>query len=84
MLSKYKNSKVEKTCHIVFFLCGWRDERTGVQCFSYIVDLMYTNISFAARPVRLAVMQLLVSVSTFKTVILFLTNINVHVDTRQI
>jgi hypothetical protein len=38
MLSKYKNSKVEKTCHIVFFLCGWRDERTGVQCFSYIVD----------------------------------------------
>jgi hypothetical protein len=45
---------------------------------------MYTNISFAARPVRLAVMQLLMSVSTFKTVILFLTNINVHVDTRQI
>ena len=45
---------------------------------------MYTNISFAARPLRLAVMQLLVSVSTFKTVILFLTNINVHVDTRQI
>ena len=45
---------------------------------------MYTNISFAARPVRLAVMQLLMSVSTFKTVILLLTNINVHVDARQI
>jgi hypothetical protein len=70
MLLKYKNSKVEKTCHIVFFLCGWRDEWTGVQCFSYIVDfeIFRTIVNFIKISSGHSLIIKLIFIKFFRTI----------------